>query len=419
MAGYIDTSADEALWGSYNGGRVNSGKQSTKVSNLAQWSALLDSKTCDFCSWADERIFDTSAEPYDPPMHFGCRCLIALILNSEFPPQPTWGKGPPSNSFPPGRIGKLGAAATDEGKVVLRTVRIGNETTDEGVRFRFSQMFPDEAKAGKIRKITHVNKSRIASNNSWEVEFETAHTAAKPARVTTKPKAKTPTKKVSSEGIKGSKVEPTGDISITGDNWKIRLQMPDSDGLRPHEVRAFNRIDDKLLKAAGSTENNQLPLRIVIKNSDDLGTGRTGGFKAQASANADTGTINLARGGLSEDQLVHVLNHELGHIIDPKVGAKLVDLTRTGAQASKAATLTDDVRTSVKWMMDNWDDLTYELRTAYSYPRTMWIQSNNNLHWTAQEAWAESVSYWYTKPDLIKILPRGLKDVLTTAMEGL
>ncbi len=106
MPGVIDNSTDDALWSSYNGGRVNVGKQSTKVSNLAQWSALLDSKTCDFCSWADERIFDTSIEPYDPPMHFGCRCLIALILKSELPPDPTWGKGPPDNAFPPGKVTK-------------------------------------------------------------------------------------------------------------------------------------------------------------------------------------------------------------------------------------------------------------------------------------------------------------------------
>lgn len=118
MAGYIDTTTDEALWTSYNGGRAGAANEHSKVSEMAQWSALLDAKTCDWCGWADERIFDTNIEPYDPPMHHGCRCIIALILASEFPPDPTWGKGPPDAAWPPGRFN----GADKAGKPTLRNV---------------------------------------------------------------------------------------------------------------------------------------------------------------------------------------------------------------------------------------------------------------------------------------------------------
>ena len=119
MAGYIDGSTDEGLWSSYNGGRVTAGKQSTKVSNWAQWSALLDSKTCDWCGWADERIFNTGSEPYDPPMHHGCRCIIALILKDEFVPGGgSWGNGPPKSAWPPGRLN----GADKTGKPTLRNL---------------------------------------------------------------------------------------------------------------------------------------------------------------------------------------------------------------------------------------------------------------------------------------------------------
>ncbi len=47
-------------------------------------------------------MFNTVTEPYDPPTHHGCRCLIAYISNDEFPPNPDWGSGPPANSWPPG-----------------------------------------------------------------------------------------------------------------------------------------------------------------------------------------------------------------------------------------------------------------------------------------------------------------------------
>lgn len=102
MAGYIDNSTDLALFESYSQGRALAGASLTNLSRFAQWSALLDDRTCDWCSWADLRVFDTNIEPYDPPMHHGCRCLVANITKDEFPPKADWGKGPPSDVWPPG-----------------------------------------------------------------------------------------------------------------------------------------------------------------------------------------------------------------------------------------------------------------------------------------------------------------------------
>ncbi len=102
MPGYIDNSSDLALFESYSQGRALGGEGLPNMSQFAQWSAVLDKRTCDWCGWADERVFNTVTEPYDPPTHHGCRCLIAYISNDEFPPNPDWGSGPPANSWPPG-----------------------------------------------------------------------------------------------------------------------------------------------------------------------------------------------------------------------------------------------------------------------------------------------------------------------------
>lgn len=105
MAGYIDNSSDLALFESYSHGRAFAGAAIPTLSRYAQWSALMDGKTCDWCAWADLRVFDTTIEPYDPPMHHGCRCIIAYIMHDEFPPTPDWGSGPPTDAWPPGSYG--------------------------------------------------------------------------------------------------------------------------------------------------------------------------------------------------------------------------------------------------------------------------------------------------------------------------
>ncbi len=106
MPGYIDNSSDLALFESYSQGRALAGESLPNMSQFAQWSAVLDKRTCDWCGWADMRIFNTVTEPYDPPTHHGCRCLIAFISKEEFPPTATWGTGPPKNVWPPGKTTK-------------------------------------------------------------------------------------------------------------------------------------------------------------------------------------------------------------------------------------------------------------------------------------------------------------------------
>lgn len=102
MSGYIDNSTSEALWSAYNGGRTAAGAEIPTVHHYAQWSSVMDGSTCDWCGWADERIFDTSINTFDPPMHWGCRCIIAHILRSEPKATLDWGDGPPPSSWPPG-----------------------------------------------------------------------------------------------------------------------------------------------------------------------------------------------------------------------------------------------------------------------------------------------------------------------------
>ena len=108
MPGYIDNSADQALYESYNEGRAFSGAKASGM--WAQWSAVNDDRTCDWCAWADMRIFNTLEEPWEPPVHWGCKCLIAYIKRGEYMPESDWGKGPPPQAFPPGRRGGTGAS---------------------------------------------------------------------------------------------------------------------------------------------------------------------------------------------------------------------------------------------------------------------------------------------------------------------
>src|SRR3970282_603631 len=110
--------------------RPAAGPRWPKLAEFAKWSALLDNNTCDWCSWADLRIFDTNIEPYDPPMHHGCRCIIAYITADEYPPDETsWGAGAPPESWPPGRVrGQLPLEQVREGKSVVRTAQIRSES---------------------------------------------------------------------------------------------------------------------------------------------------------------------------------------------------------------------------------------------------------------------------------------------------
>ena len=107
MPGFIDRITDRILYESYTVGRASAGDSIIGGSRFAQWSAVNDLKTCAFCEWADERIFEIETQPWVPPVHFGCRCLIAYILEKEFTPETDWGSGPPADVFPPGSRKKI------------------------------------------------------------------------------------------------------------------------------------------------------------------------------------------------------------------------------------------------------------------------------------------------------------------------
>jgi len=151
MPGYIDSTSDQALYEGYSQGRAFSGATMDGVSPFAQWSAVNDSKTCDFCGWADDRIFNTTVEPYDPPVHFGCRCIIAFIKINEFTPEADWGKGPPASSFPPGRTnGKKRGKPTQrqKGKTSKSPLRERASAAAERWRQFFKSQFRLDQKSG-------------------------------------------------------------------------------------------------------------------------------------------------------------------------------------------------------------------------------------------------------------------------------
>ena len=100
----LSRTLDQALYESYSQGRAHTGGSLGGL--VAQWSAVNDSRTCDFCDYSDLKIFEVKTGAWDPPVHWGCRCLIAYIRSDEFQPDTTWGDGPPDSAFPPGTITK-------------------------------------------------------------------------------------------------------------------------------------------------------------------------------------------------------------------------------------------------------------------------------------------------------------------------
>ena len=123
--GVLDRSVSQAVFDTYAQGRAFSGAEMQGLSPWAQWSAALDERTCDWCAWADLRIFDTRIEPWDPPVHFGCRCIVAYIKEDEYRPVQNWGTGPPNNAFPPGRKkGEVSGRTITANKVRITEVRV-------------------------------------------------------------------------------------------------------------------------------------------------------------------------------------------------------------------------------------------------------------------------------------------------------
>ena len=113
----LSRTLDQALYESYSQGRAHSG--GSLGGSKAQWSAVNDSRTCDFCDYADLKIFDVKTGAWDPPVHWGCRCLIAYIRSDEFQPDLTWGGGPPDSAFPPGSISETVKASSPKDRNLI------------------------------------------------------------------------------------------------------------------------------------------------------------------------------------------------------------------------------------------------------------------------------------------------------------
>lgn len=167
VTGYIDNVTGEALWTTYNGGRVTSGAQIPEVHHYAQWSSVLDKGTCDWCRWADNRIFDTDLVSYTPPMHWGCRCIIAHIKRSEPKATLDWGSGPPKSSWPPGsKGGKVKGAITNTkaGKKV-KEVSESIKRSAQTWKRRWKDKWGIN---GKSRKSSATSGENYTSMKNWE-----------------------------------------------------------------------------------------------------------------------------------------------------------------------------------------------------------------------------------------------------------
>ena len=82
---------------------VNKGRElagNASGARLAQFSAILDKRTCRLCRRLDGQIVRTDSESFkrfSPPLHHRCRCIWAYILPDEDPqPEPDW-KDPPES----------------------------------------------------------------------------------------------------------------------------------------------------------------------------------------------------------------------------------------------------------------------------------------------------------------------------------
>lgn len=105
---YITKTADDEFFLAYNEGRDDEAR--LQGIELGVWSAILDGAACDFCAWANDRIFRVNESHMTPPAHFGCRCLVAYITEDVIEPEEIeefdpW-EDPPSTVFPIGRKSK-------------------------------------------------------------------------------------------------------------------------------------------------------------------------------------------------------------------------------------------------------------------------------------------------------------------------
>lgn len=65
----------------------------------AQFSAILDKRTCDLCNRQDEQLIgiaDLDMAKFTPPLHFNCRCVWVYVAQGEADFAPTWSAPPKS-----------------------------------------------------------------------------------------------------------------------------------------------------------------------------------------------------------------------------------------------------------------------------------------------------------------------------------
>jgi hypothetical protein len=65
----------------------------------AQYSAILDRRTCDLCAELDENVIPiehVDLARFTPPIHHNCRCLWVWITRDEADFTPTWATPSPS-----------------------------------------------------------------------------------------------------------------------------------------------------------------------------------------------------------------------------------------------------------------------------------------------------------------------------------
>jgi hypothetical protein len=102
---------EDAFFDAFNEGRED--EASYQGMTYGVWSAILDDNSCSFCDWANNRTFlITGAHPV-PPVHFGCRCIIAYYTSEMLEEDglevdelfDEWSE-PPDSVMPPGTKGK-------------------------------------------------------------------------------------------------------------------------------------------------------------------------------------------------------------------------------------------------------------------------------------------------------------------------
>lgn len=400
MAGYIENSTDLALFDSYAQGRALAGARLVNLSEFAQWSALLDANTCDWCSWADLRIFDTTVEPYDPPMHHGCRCIIAYITRDEFPPDSTtWGGGPPGDVWPPGRVqGRLPVEQISENKSIIKQARVGADHPGD-------LEWITKSKFGKDVEF-------IDWTESTDVGFfnVTYRTQAPPV-----PSAKP---MPAGESAKGFRQLRSAEVL---DDGGYRKQIGDQtffiDGVtsqgKTHDLPAYlaDMLDEdevvaKLLKATDKDK----PMRITL-HLDEARTASTSETARQVGAQA-TGyykrgpllggeqELHVFIGSRAQDEVRHTFIHELSHAIERRFGTYMSQATKGKVRGTGP----DFVVDHMDEMVGAFFDQPAAVRAAFDYPRRALAEYGWSREKASREFWAELVTHWLEEPNVVSQL---------------